>query len=64
MEKLSSFEKLLLGIDQPPVPEVVVPLRKGQLCPQCKKGELNYNCLLQLECNMCGFTSGGGEGCT
>ncbi len=64
MDKLSSLEKLLLGTDRPPVLEVAVPLRKGQLCPQCKEGELDYNGLLQLECHVCGFVSGGGEGCT
>ena len=64
-KKLSEFEKILLGIDQPPVGEVVVPHRRGDLCPVCKAEKLDYNGLLQLECPQCGFTEGGeGVGCT
>jgi hypothetical protein len=63
-KNLSSLEKLLLGIDQPNVFEVVRPLRKDELCPQCGKAQLDYNCLLQLECPACGFTNGEGGGCT
>ena len=62
---LSSIEKLLLGIDQPNVTEVVRPLHKGGVCPQCAKAQLNYNGLLQLECPTCGFVEAGeGGGCT
>lgn len=64
MEKLSSFEKLLLGLEKPEIPQVVEPLRKGSVCPQCGKDTLDYNGLLQLECPACGFVNGEGGGCT
>ena len=64
ISKLSSLEKLLLGIDQPPTTTTVVPLRKGELCPQCAEGRLDYNGLLQLECPKCGYVTGEGGGCT
>ena len=64
-KNLSSLEKPLLGIDQPDVTEVVRPLRKGELCPQCNKAQVDHNGLLQLECPACGFAEGGGGGgCT
>lgn len=63
IQQLSSLEKLLLGIDQPSQ-AVVTPLRKGELCPQCGEGALDYNGLLQLECPKCGYVTGEGGGCT
>lgn len=63
-DNLSSLEKLILGIDQPENPQVVAPLRKGGVCPQCREGILDYNGLLQLECPACGFVSSEGGGCT
>lgn len=63
-KKLSSFEKLLLGLEAPEILEVSTPLRKGSICPQCGEGELDYNGLLQLECPSCGFVNGEGGGCT
>jgi len=63
-ENLSSFEKILLGLELPEIPEVVEPLRKGAICPQCGEGKLDYNGMLQLECPACGFVNGEGGGCT
>ena len=62
---LSSLEKLLLGIGQSDVIEVVRPLRKGKLYPQCKKAQLACNKPLQLEFPACCFAeTGEGGGCT
>ncbi|MFM8369230.1 MAG: hypothetical protein ACKOBD_10830 [Chloroflexota bacterium] len=63
-KNLSSFEKILLGLELPVTLEVSVPLRKGVTCPQCGEGILDYNGLLQLECPACGFINGEGGGCT
>jgi hypothetical protein len=60
---LSSLELLLMGLNHPPATGEP-PLRMGSICPTCKKGELDYNGLLQLECPLCGFVSGEGGGCT
>jgi uncharacterized protein (DUF983 family) len=60
----SSFELLLLGVGQPAEMESVAPLRKGDLCPKCENGYLDYNGLLQLECPVCGFVNGDSGGCT
>ena len=61
---LSSLEKPILGVDQPDNVEIVSPLRRGELCPHCKKAQLDYNNLLQLTCLACGFVNGEGGGCT
>ncbi|MFN8434419.1 MAG: hypothetical protein U0V18_10375 [Anaerolineales bacterium] len=63
-ENLSSFEKLLLGLEKPEILEVDAPLRKGSVCPNCNEGQLDYNGMLQLECPSCGFVNGEGGGCT
>lgn len=63
-KRLSSLEKLLLGIEQPPVINSTPPLRKHSVCPQCGEGKLDYNGLLQLECPVCGFVNAEGGGCT
>lgn len=34
-------------------------LRRGDLCPQCKQGRLDYDGLLNLSCDRCGYTLGG-----
>jgi hypothetical protein len=62
-KNLSSLERLLLGLDPPPM-QTAAPLRKGETCPTCGNGILDYNGLLQLECPACGFVSGEGAGCT
>jgi len=61
--KLSPFERILLGLDQP-VDGAAAPLRRGEPCPQCAAGLLDYNGLLQLECPVCGFVNAEGGGCT
>ena len=63
-KNLSSFEKLLLGIELPESAQITSALRKGDVCPQCGEGKLDYNGLLQLECSACGFVNGEGGGCT
>lgn len=63
-KNLSSFEKLLLGLEQPKLPKVKAPLRKGSPCPNCGKAALDYNGMLQLECPACGFVNGEAGGCT
>ncbi|GAB4496746.1 MAG: hypothetical protein OHK003_02930 [Anaerolineales bacterium] len=63
-KKLSSFEKILLGLEVPDIPEVSEPLHKGSTCPQCGEGKLDYNGMLQLECPVCGFINGEAGGCT
>jgi len=63
-KNLSSFEKILLGLELPEFPEVTSPLRKGSTCPRCGKGILDYNGLIQLECPACGFVNGEAGGCT
>lgn len=62
-KEFSSLERLLLGMDPPPA-QTSKPLRKGETCPMCSQGKLDYNGLLQLECPACGFVSGEGAGCT
>ncbi|GAB4539509.1 MAG: hypothetical protein Fur002_04810 [Anaerolineales bacterium] len=64
IENLSSFEKLLLGIEPPNIPTVGAPLRLGDLCPQCAAAQLEYNSTLQLACPQCGFVNGEAGGCT
>ncbi|OGO40171.1 MAG: hypothetical protein A2Z03_06550 [Chloroflexi bacterium RBG_16_56_8] len=56
---LSSLELLLLGQNQPETPKTA-PLQKGELCPQCSRGLLDHNGLLQLECPECGYVNGEG----
>lgn len=63
-KKLSSFEKILLGLEVPEIPEITEPLRKGAACPQCGESRLGYNGMLQLECPACGFVNGEAGGCT
>ena len=40
------------------------PVRRGETCPRCGIGQLDYNGLIDLECPVCGFTGGPGGGCT
>lgn len=40
------------------------PPRAGDLCPQCQSERLDYDGLLNLACPGCGYTFGGGAGCT
>ncbi|MEW6285306.1 MAG: hypothetical protein AB1509_03685 [Chloroflexota bacterium] len=34
--------------------------RFGQTCPECGKGKLDYDGLLQLVCPVCGYLASGG----
>ena len=40
------------------------PVRRGEPCPRCGVGRLDYNGLLDLECPLCGYAEGAGAGCT
>ncbi len=62
-KNVSSFELILSGKVKQKF-KTSVPLRAGATCPQCKKGRLDYNGLLALECPACGFVNGDGGGCT
>jgi DNA-directed RNA polymerase subunit RPC12/RpoP len=58
---LSAFELSLL---EPAPKKVGAALKRGAACPECGSGILDYNGMLELECPLCGFKSGGGGGCT
>lgn len=34
----------------------VPELHEGDVCPKCKVGRMDYDGLLNLSCNRCGFT--------
>ncbi len=34
--------------------------RAGQKCPRCRRGQLDYDGLLQLSCSACGYVAEGG----
>jgi len=40
------------------------PPGPGASCPNCGKGKLDYNGLLELECPRCGYVISSGAGCT
>lgn len=44
--------------------QVSAPLRRGDVCPNCGEGRLDYNGLLNLECPLCRWALSGGGGCT
>jgi len=46
-----------------PMPQQPLP-RPGDVCPQCGEGILDYNGVLLLACEKCGYTLGDGGGCT
>lgn len=35
------------------------PPRSGDICPRCRKGKLDYDGLLNLSCQECGYTLAG-----
>ncbi len=43
---------------------VAKTVRRGDACPQCGQGTLDYNGLLELACDQCGYALTGGAGCT
>ena len=40
------------------------PVRRGEPCPRCGGGPLDYNGMLDLVCPACGYSEGPGAGCT
>ena len=34
-------------------------LRSGDLCPKCREGRMDYDGLLNLACQKCGYARGG-----
>lgn len=58
MEMIPSFE-----LEQVPVEPVHLP-QPGDLCPKCGIGRLDYNGVLLLACEECGYVLGDGGGCT
>jgi uncharacterized protein (DUF983 family) len=34
-------------------------LKAKDLCPACQSGRMDYNGMLNLECDQCGYTVGG-----
>jgi uncharacterized protein (DUF983 family) len=48
----------------PPVNIESRPPRTGDTCPQCGSGRLDYNGVLLLACDACGYALGEGGGCT
>lgn len=43
---------------------VVDPLKPGDFCPICQEGRMDYDGLLNLACNECGYTLSEAAGCT
>lgn len=41
-----------------------VYVRRGSLCPSCGKGKMDFNGLLDLECDQCGYSLVEGAGCS
>ncbi len=54
-----SVADLVLQMPQKGTPAESETLRPGAPCPQCGKGRLEYNGLLNLICNRCDFEQGG-----
>lgn len=50
------------AVDRKPIAKG--PVRRGERCPQCLVGILDYNGMLDLECPACGYYEGIGGGCT
>ena len=42
----------------------IKPLQVGDLCPKCQVGRLDYDGVLNLACDKCGYALSGGAGCT
>jgi uncharacterized protein (DUF983 family) len=53
---------LNIPFDEPATPRQ--PVRRGSPCPECGRGKLDYNGLLELECPECGYEQSSGAGCT
>jgi uncharacterized protein (DUF983 family) len=50
--------------DLPEYPLEAESPRAGMRCPFCHEGMLDYDGVLDLVCQVCGYKSSGGAGCT
>jgi len=48
-----------MDLEQSDQEEIATRLQSGDLCPSCLQGRMNYNGLLNLECDKCKYTVGG-----
>jgi uncharacterized protein (DUF983 family) len=46
------------------IPFEHVYVRRGSPCPICGKGKMDFNGLLDLECDQCGYSLVEGAGCS
>jgi len=53
--------EIVLAIEEigPAEEKVQVELHPGDACPECKEGTLDYDGMLNLSCDRCGYSIGG-----
>jgi len=64
MDKLGAVP-ISIGESPYRIPQVEhVFVRRGSGCPRCGEGILDFNGLLDLECDRCGYSLVEGAGCS